>query len=126
MIMGDTCTRACTFCNVKTGKPNYLDPHEPERVAISVNELGLTHVVITSVNRDDLKDNGLLHFLNTIKAIRQQSPKTTIEILTPDFLKNNRLLILLGNLHLMFLIITLKLYQGCIMKLGQVLDILHH
>ena len=89
MIMGDTCTRACTFCNVKTGKPNYLDPFEPERVATSVRELGLTHVVITSVNRDDLKDNGLSHFLNTLKAIRQQSPQTTIEILTPDFMKNN-------------------------------------
>ena len=89
MIMGDTCTRACTFCNVKTGKPNYLDPFEPERVATSVRELGLTHVVITSVNRDDLKDNGLSHFLNTLKAIRQQSPQTTIEILTPDFMKNS-------------------------------------
>ena len=89
MIMGDTCTRACTFCNVKTGKPNYLDPFEPERVATSVSELGLTHVVITSVNRDDLKDNGLSHFLNTLKAIRQQSPQTTIEILTPDFMKNS-------------------------------------
>ena len=97
MIMGDTCTRACTFCNVKTGKPNYLDPYEPERVAISVNELGLTHVVITSVNRDDLKDNGLLHFLNTIRAIRQQSPQTTIEILTPDFLKNNNAASLIGK-----------------------------
>ncbi len=89
MIMGDTCTRACTFCNVKTGKPNFLDPFEPERVAISVGELGLSHVVITSVNRDDLKDNGLSHFLSTIKAIRYQSPTTTVEILTPDFLKNN-------------------------------------
>ena len=89
MIMGDTCTRACTFCNVKTGKPNYLDPFEPERVATSVRELGLTHVVITSVNRDDLKDNGLSHFINTLKAIRQQSPQTTIEILTPDFMKNS-------------------------------------
>ena len=97
MIMGDTCTRACTFCNVKTGKPNYLDPYEPERVAISVSELGLTHVVITSVNRDDLKDNGLLHFLNTIRAIRQQSPQTTIEILTPDFLKNNNAASLIGK-----------------------------
>ena len=97
MIMGDTCTRACTFCNVKTGKPNYLDPYEPERVAISVSELGLTHVVVTSVNRDDLKDNGLLHFLNTIRAIRQQSPQTTIEILTPDFLKNNNAASLIGK-----------------------------
>ena len=97
MIMGDTCTRACTFCNVKTGKPNYLDPYEPERVAISVKELGLTHVVITSVNRDDLKDNGLLHFLNTIRAIRLKSPKTTIEILTPDFLKNNNAASLIGQ-----------------------------
>ena len=97
MIMGDTCTRACTFCNVKTGKPNYLDPYEPEKVAISVSELGLTHVVVTSVNRDDLKDNGLLHFLNTVRAIRQQSPQTTIEILTPDFLKNNNAASLIGK-----------------------------
>ena len=97
MIMGDTCTRACTFCNVKTGKPSYLDPYEPERVAISVSELGLTHVVITSVNRDDLKDNGLLHFLNTIRAIRHHSPQTTIEILTPDFLKNRSAAALIGK-----------------------------
>ncbi len=97
MIMGDTCTRACTFCNVKTGKPNSLDLFEPERVATSVSELNLTHVVITSVNRDDLKDNGLLHFLNTIKAIRKKSPKTTIEILTPDFLKNDNAAKLIGN-----------------------------
>ena len=97
MIMGDTCTRACTFCNVKTGKPNYLDPFEPERVATSVSELGLTHVVITSVNRDDLKDNGLSHFLNTLKAIRYQSPQTTIEILTPDFMKNSRAANLIGK-----------------------------
>ncbi len=97
MIMGDICTRACTFCNVKTGKPNYLDPFEPERVAASVSELGLTHVVITSVNRDDLKDNGLSHFLNTIKAIRHQSPQTTIEILTPDFMKNSFAATLIGK-----------------------------
>ena len=97
MIMGDTCTRACTFCNVKTGKPNSLDLFEPERVAESVNELNLTHVVITSVNRDDLKDNGLSHFLNTIKAIRKKSPRTTIEILTPDFLKNYNAAKLIGN-----------------------------
>ena len=97
MIMGDTCTRACTFCNVKTGKPNSLDLFEPERVAKSVSELNLTHVVITSVNRDDLKDNGLSHFLNTIKAIREKSPRTTIEILTPDFLKNYNAAKLIGN-----------------------------
>ena len=97
MIMGDTCTRACTFCNVKTGKPNYLDPFEPEKVANSVSELGLTHVVITSVNRDDLKDNGLSHFLNTLKAIRQESPQTTIEILTPDFMKNSSAATLIGK-----------------------------
>ena len=97
MIMGDTCTRACTFCNVKTGKPNSLDLFEPERVAKSVSELNLTHVVITSVNRDDLKDNGLSHFLNTIKAIRKKSPRTTIEILTPDFLKNYNAAKLIGN-----------------------------
>ncbi len=88
MIMGDTCTRACSFCNVRTGKPGSLDIFEPERVAKSVKELSLTHVVITSVNRDDLEDNGVYHFVNTIKAIKNLSPKTTIEVLTPDFLKN--------------------------------------
>ena len=88
MIMGDTCTRACSFCNVRTGKPGVLDIMEPERVAKSVKELCLSHVVITSVNRDDLFDNGVNHFVNTINAIRSLSPKTTIEILTPDFIKN--------------------------------------
>ena len=88
MIMGDTCTRACSFCNVRTGKPGMLDIYEPERVAKSVKALSLTHVVITSVNRDDLEDNGVCHFVNTIKAIKNLSPTTTIEVLTPDFLKN--------------------------------------
>lgn len=87
MIMGDTCTRACAFCNVKTGKPNALDAFEPENVADSVAKLGLSHVVITSVDRDDLDDGGAEHFARTIRALRERSPQTTIEILTPDFLR---------------------------------------
>lgn len=87
MIMGETCTRACAFCNVRTGMPNPLDPNEPENVAIAVEKLGLKHVVITSVDRDDLDDGGAQHFVETIEAIRKHSPDTTIEILTPDFLR---------------------------------------
>jgi lipoic acid synthetase len=87
MILGDVCTRACTFCNVKTGRPDLLDPHEPERVGEAVAKLALNHVVITSVDRDDLEDGGAQHFAETIENIRRQSPQTTIEILTPDFLR---------------------------------------
>ena len=87
MIMGDTCTRACAFCNVKTGLPGPLDPGEPESVARAVAALGLTHVVITSVDRDDLEDGGAAHFAATIRAVREAAPATTIEVLTPDFLK---------------------------------------
>ncbi len=87
MIMGDTCTRACAFCNVKTGMPAPLDPNEPENVALAVEKLGLHHVVITSVDRDDLADGGAEHFAQVIRAIRARSPKTTIEVLTPDFLR---------------------------------------
>jgi lipoic acid synthetase len=87
MIMGDICTRGCTFCNVATGKPSALDVFEPGRVADAVKKLGLNHVVITSVDRDDVEDGGAEHFAQTIRAIRKQSPGTTIEILTPDFLK---------------------------------------
>jgi lipoyl synthase len=87
MIMGDTCTRACAFCNVKTGLPQALDPKEPEHIAVAVEKLGLHHVVITSVDRDDLADGGAQHFVEVIDAIRGRSPKTTIEILTPDFLR---------------------------------------
>ena len=87
MIMGDTCTRACAFCNVKTGVPRPLDHDEPRKVADAVAKLGLEHVVITSVDRDDLKDGGAEHFARVIKAIREASPGTTIEILTPDFLR---------------------------------------
>ena len=87
MIMGDTCTRACAFCNVRTGLPQVLDRNEPESVAIAVEKLGLEHVVITSVDRDDLEDGGAQHFVETIEAIRRRSPGTTIEILTPDFLR---------------------------------------
>lgn len=87
MIMGATCTRACAFCNVATGKPNALDPHEPENVAKAVAQLRLSHVVITSVDRDDLDDGGADHFAKVIGAIRKHTPATTIEILTPDFMK---------------------------------------
>ncbi len=87
MIMGDTCTRACAFCNVKTGMPEPLDNSEPGNVAIAVEKLGLQHVVITSVDRDDLVDGGAAHFADVIRAIRARSPGTTIEILTPDFLR---------------------------------------
>ena len=87
MIMGEICTRGCTFCNVATGKPQDLDIFEPGRVADAVQKLGLNHVVITSVDRDDLEDGGAEHFAQTIRAIRHRSPDTTIEILTPDFLK---------------------------------------
>ena len=87
MIMGDTCTRACAFCNVKTGMPSALDPNEPANVAEAVAKLGLEHVVITSVDRDDLADGGARHFAEVIGAIRSRTPATTIEILTPDFLR---------------------------------------
>src|SRR5271170_8530731 len=87
MIMGDTCTRACAFCNVKTGLPGPLDPAEPSRVADATAKLGLAHVVITSVDRDDLADGGAAHFAAVIRAIRARCPKTTIEVLTPDFLR---------------------------------------
>ncbi|MEJ2015124.1 MAG: lipoyl synthase [Limibacillus sp.] len=89
MIMGEICTRACSFCNVSTGKPGALDPFEPTNVAQAVNKLGLKHVVITSVDRDDLDDGGAEHFAQTIRAIREASPETTIEILTPDFLRKD-------------------------------------
>ncbi|MBV9542337.1 MAG: lipoyl synthase [Alphaproteobacteria bacterium] len=89
MIMGDTCTRACAFCNVKTGLPAALDLEEPRNVANAVKKLGLKHVVITSVDRDDLTDGGAQHFANVITAIRAESPGTTIEILTPDFLRKD-------------------------------------
>ena len=87
MIMGEICTRGCSFCNIATGRPDALDVFEPGRVADAVKKLGLNHVVITSVDRDDLEDGGAEHFAQTIRAIRHQSPDTTIEILTPDFLK---------------------------------------
>ncbi|MBN66907.1 MAG: lipoyl synthase [Rickettsiales bacterium] len=87
MILGDTCTRACAFCNVKTGVPNLLDPHEPENLAKAVGELGLKHVVITSVDRDDLPDGGAQHFAECIMRLRHTAPDTTVEILTPDFQK---------------------------------------
>ncbi|MEM6650524.1 MAG: lipoyl synthase [Pseudomonadota bacterium] len=87
MILGDTCTRACAFCNVKTGLPGAIDPNEAENVGKATAEMGLKHVVITSVDRDDLSDGGAQHFVDVIQSIRRQSPGTTIEILTPDFLR---------------------------------------
>jgi lipoic acid synthetase len=85
MILGDTCTRACAFCNVKTGMPRAVDPMEPEHVAEAAAELGLQHIVVTSVDRDDLPDGGASQFVKVINALRQRTPQTTIEILTPDF-----------------------------------------
>jgi len=89
MILGDTCTRACAFCNVKTGLPGPLDPREPAHVAEATAKLGLAHVVVTSVDRDDLDDGGASHFAQTIGAIRARCPSTTIEVLTPDFLRKD-------------------------------------
>ena len=89
MIMGDTCTRACAFCNVKTGLPGLLDASEPEHVGQATAKLGLAHIVVTSVDRDDLADGGAQHFAQTISAIRTHAPGTTIEILTPDFLRKD-------------------------------------
>ncbi|QGM44953.1 lipoyl synthase [Methylocystis heyeri] len=89
MIMGEVCTRACAFCNVATGLPAPLDPTEPERVAEATSALGLRHVVVTSVDRDDLPDGGAAHFARTVEAIRRRCPSTTIEILTPDFLRKD-------------------------------------
>ena len=87
MIMGDTCTRACSFCNVKTGKPNELDVFEPSKISNAVKKLNLSHVVITSVDRDDLEDGGSEHFYNVVKETRKKNPNTSIEVLTPDFLR---------------------------------------
>ena len=87
MIMGDTCTRACAFCDVKTGKPEKLDIFEPIKISNAVKKLNLKHVVITSVDRDDLKDGGSEHFYNVVKLTRQKNPNTSIEVLTPDFLR---------------------------------------
>ena len=87
MIMGDTCTRACAFCDVKTGKPERLDPFEPFKISKAVKKLNLKHVVITSVDRDDLKDGGSNHFHDVIVSIRKSNPNTSIEVLTPDFLR---------------------------------------
>ncbi|MBI3453125.1 MAG: lipoyl synthase, partial [Rhodospirillales bacterium] len=89
MILGAVCTRACAFCNVATGLPDKLDPHEPERVGAAVAKLGLAHIVVTSVDRDDLDDGGATHFARTIAAIRRAAPATTIEVLTPDFLRKD-------------------------------------
>jgi lipoic acid synthetase len=94
MILGDTCTRACAFCNIKTGVPNKVDPEEPHNLAVAVGKLGLNHVVITSVDRDDLEDGGANHFARSIEYIRTTSPNTTIEVLTPDFRRKD------GNLEI--------------------------
>jgi len=89
LIMGDTCTRACAFCNVKTGLPGPLDPQEASRVAAATEKLGLSHVVITSVDRDDLADGGARHFAEVIRTVRDRNRETTIEVLTPDFLRKD-------------------------------------
>lgn len=85
MLMGDVCTRACGFCSVKSGRPGALDANEPDNVADQINAMGLKHVVITSVDRDDLPDGGALHFAETIRAVHRKNPTTTVEVLTPDF-----------------------------------------
>ena len=90
MIMGDICTRACSFCNVKTGKPTFLDPLEPSKIALATKELNLNHVVITSVDRDDLEDGGANHFSKVILETRKMNKKTTIEVLTPGFLRKGK------------------------------------
>jgi lipoic acid synthetase len=87
MIMGETCTRACAFCNVATGKPGALNPHEPANIAEAVGKLGLGHVVVTSVDRDDLDDGGAGHFAEVISALHRSAPATTVEVLTPDFMR---------------------------------------
>ena len=92
MIMGDTCTRACAFCDVKTGKPGELDIYEPLKISNAVKKLELNHVVITSVDRDDLDDGGSNHFYKVITATKEKNPNTTIEVLTPDFLRKGRLI----------------------------------
>ena len=97
MILGDICTRACAFCNIKTGKPGFIDLKEPKKIAEAVNELGLEHVVITSVDRDDLIDGGANHFTNVIKGIRELNDNCTIEVLTPDFHKKPEALSILSN-----------------------------
>jgi len=89
LIMGEVCTRACAFCNVRTGLPGALDDDEPRRVAGAVAKLGLSHVVVTSVDRDDLADGGATHFARTIRALRAAAPQTTVEVLTPDFLRKD-------------------------------------
>ncbi|HEY4134243.1 MAG TPA: lipoyl synthase [Alphaproteobacteria bacterium] len=97
MILGDTCTRACAFCNVKTGKPNLVDPHEPDNLATAIAQLGLEHVVITSVDRDDLEDGGANQFVQCIEKLRVKAPSTTIEVLTPDFLRKPESIDLVAN-----------------------------
>src|SRR5258708_39886503 len=89
MIMGDVCTRACAFCNVATGKPGALNPHEPANIAEAVGKLGLSHVVVTSVDRDDLLDGGAAHFAAVIEALHRSAANTTVEVLTPDFLRKD-------------------------------------
>ena len=97
MILGDICTRACAFCNIKTGKPGFVDESEPKKIAEAVSELGLEHVVVTSVDRDDLKDGGAEHFTKVIRSIREMNENCTIEILTPDFNKKPKALDILSN-----------------------------
>ncbi len=99
MIMGDTCTRACAFCNIKTGVPGALNPHEPDNLAEAIAKLGLSHVVVTSVDRDDLPDGGAAHFAECIAKIRKTSPDTTIEVLTPDFLRKDHAIAIVAHAH---------------------------
>ena len=121
LIMGETCTRACAFCDVATGKPTALDNFEPYKIAEAINKLKLKHVVITSVNRDDLPDGGSEHFYNVVMQTKKKNPGTTIEILTPDFLRKGDAYIKVVEASRMFLIITLRLCHVSIDKLDQVL-----
>ena len=97
MILGDICTRACAFCNIKTGKPGFVDKEEPHKIAEAVSELGLEHVVVTSVDRDDLEDGGAEHFTLVISSIKKLNPSCTVEILTPDFHKKPKAIDILSN-----------------------------
>ena len=127
MIMGDICTRRCPFCDVAHGRPNILDPNEPKHLAETVKNLNLKYVVITSVDRDDLKDGGAQHFADCIREIRQTSPETLIEILVPDFRgRADIALKILSKTHPMFLIIILKPFHVCIKPCDQALTISTH
>ena len=124
MILGEICTRACAFCNITTGLPQAIDKGEPAKIAEAVKEMKLQHVVITSVDRDDLSDGGAQHFVDVINAIRGASPQTTIEILTPDFLrKDGATETVIDARPDVFNTTTSRLYRGCTLKSVRARDI---